>query len=140
MHTLVYDAVKNEIYESQMHDLRDPNSVIFVKYEQLVQWLLHGAVPNQVKNAIQRFVKINEESNIDNSVAVIEDVHTANNEAIQDHAKNKPMLRNKLKRMKRDELISIANKRSVDLEHTGRLTKQVIMDKIINKMVIDEEF
>lgn len=136
MHTLVYDSINNKFFESQMKQLQNPKTTVFVKEQTLVDCLLTGIAPLTIQNFVKNQMIVGSTSNVEEAM---KSANVANDKAIEYHTTTKPMLRKELKKMKRDELIEQANSRKVDLTHNGKLTKQVIIDKIVEQLLEDEK-
>ena len=141
-HTLVYLPHENKIIEMNMKELSEPLSTVFVTYDDLVSWIRSGNMPQNYKKSIMGMIRYKRPATKEvavlkprnNSRDVRQNVISLNNETIENHAINKPLLRNQLKRKKLQELKELALNKNVDLAYDGRLTKRVIIAKIIDKL------
>lgn len=138
MHTLVYDLDQSIIYESQMKELSTPDACVFVTYDQLIAYILHRVVPRQVTTHLRRMFDEAKPSIIEHDEirAVVTSTHE---DALRKHSEEKPMTRNRLKKMKRDELLQLVKERNINIVHVGRITKQVIIDQIIERLIENEK-
>ncbi len=138
LHTLVYLPEEKRLTEMGMHELSEPLTTCFVTYDELASFIRSGKKPQAYENLLRQRQEQSEDLD-DNSDEVRQNVISSNNQAIEYHRTEKPILRAELEKKKLTELKEIASQNNVDLTHKGRLTKRVIAAKIIDKLIDDED-